>query len=275
VRVSKVARPESLIAVDAASQGADSRLVTFGADEKPAGVGFGLFGVIVKSVDGTAWAVIGLLGVMSALSWLVMVTKIGYANTADKADDGFLALFRELGPDVTLLADDEAVGQERLQRLQLSPIYRIYRAGAAEIRHRETRGHLVLRAEAIEVVRALMDANLVRENQRLSRNIVWLTIAISGGPFLGLLGTVIGVMLTFAAVAAAGDVNINAIAPGISAALLATVAGLAVAIPSMFGYNYILIRNKNITANMHVFVDEFVTRLSEYYSSDAYVRAAE
>jgi biopolymer transport protein ExbB len=275
VRISKVARPAALIAVDAASQGADSRLVTFGADEKPAGVGFGLFGVIVKSVDGTAWGVIGLLGIMSALSWTVMVTKVRYANSADKADEGFQNLFRELGADVTLLADDEAVGEARLKRLNLSPIYRIYRAGAAEIRRREHHGHVVLRAEAIEVVRALMDANLVRENQKLAKNIVWLTIAISGGPFLGLLGTVIGVMLTFAAVAAAGDVNINAIAPGISAALLATVAGLAVAIPSMFGYNYILIRNKNITANMHVFVDEFVTRISEHYSAAGYAQAAE
>ncbi len=275
VRLSKVARPAGLFAIDAASQGADSRLVGFGADEKPAGVGFGLFGVIVKSVDGTAWFVIGLLGIMSALSLTVLVTKVRYANTADRANDGFLKMFRELGPNVTLLADDEAVGPERLRRLSLSPIYRIYRAGAGEIRHREQRGHVVLRTEAIEVVRALMDANLVRENQKLAKNIVWLTIAISGGPFLGLLGTVVGVMLTFAAVAAAGDVNINAIAPGISAALLATVAGLAVAIPAMFGYNYVLIRNKNITANLHVFVDEFITRLSEYYSDSGYLRAAE
>ena len=73
---------------------------------------------------------------------------------------------------------------------------------------------------------------------------VLLTIAISGGPFLGLLGTVVGVMITFAAIAAAGDVNINAIAPGISAALLATVAGLAVAIPALFGYNYLIIAHQ-------------------------------
>ena len=94
---------------------------------------------------------------------------------------------------------------------------------------------------------------------------VLLTIAISGGPFLGLLGTVVGVMITFAAIAAAGDVNINAIAPGISAALLATVAGLAVAIPALFGYNILITRNKNVSADMHVFVDEFVTRMAELY----------
>ena len=106
-----------------------------------------------------------------------------------------------------------------------------------------------------------MDSALVRENQRLARQMVLLTIAISGGPFLGLLGTVVGVMITFAAIAASGDVNVNAIAPGIAAALVATVAGLAVAIPALFGYNYLITRIKNITADMQVFVDEFVTRI--------------
>jgi biopolymer transport protein ExbB len=132
----------------------------------------------------------------------------------------------------------------------------VYNAAAEEIRRRLGRGgSLVLNAEAIGVIRALMDASLVRENQRLARSMVLLTISISGGPFLGLLGTVVGVMITFAAIAASGDVNVNAIAPGISAALLATVAGLAVAIPALFGYNYLVVRNKNVSANMQVFVD--------------------
>ena len=98
---------------------------------------------------------------------------------------------------------------------------------------------------------------------------VLLTIAISGGPFLGLLGTVVGVMITFAAIAASGDVNVNAIAPGIAAALVATVAGLGVAIPALFGYNYLNTRIKEINADMRVFVDEFVTRIAEHYSLSA------
>ncbi|MGD0866471.1 MAG: MotA/TolQ/ExbB proton channel family protein, partial [Rhizomicrobium sp.] len=165
------------------------------------------------------------------------------------------------------------------RKLANSSIYRIFRAGADEMRRRASQGgQLVLTAEGIEVIRALMDATLVRENQRLARNMVLLTISISGGPFLGLLGTVVGVMITFAAIAASGDVNVNAIAPGISAALLATVAGLAVAIPALFGYNYLIVRNKNVTANMQVFVDEFITRLAELYSNTgraSHVRAAE
>ena len=59
--------------------------------------------------------------------------------------------------------------------------------------------------------------------------------------------------------------NVNAIAPGIAAALLATVAGLAVAIPALFGYNYLAGRIKNISADMHIFVDEFITRIAEVY----------
>ena len=266
-RVSKVARPAALIELDA-TEGAESRLLSFGAEEKPAGVGFGLFGIIVKSVDGTAWFIIGILGLMSALSLFVIFNKVTSASSATSANDRFLRRFHTLQGGVAALDDAEDA-----RVLGGSPIYRVYRAGAAEIRAREAQGRKALSAEGIEVVRALMDAHLVRENQKLSRSLVWLTIAISGGPFLGLLGTVIGVMLTFAGVAAAGDVNINAIAPGISAALLATVAGLAVAIPALFGYNYIVIQNRNISANMNVFVDEFITRVAERFSSSDLIAA--
>ncbi len=106
----------------------------------------------------------------------------------------------------------------------------------------------------------------MRESGLLTRLMVLLTIAISGGPFIGLLGTVLGVMITFAVIAASGDVNVNAIAPGIAAALMATAAGMAVAIPALFGYNYLNSRIKTITSDMRVFNDELVTKLAENYS---------
>jgi biopolymer transport protein ExbB len=117
--------------------------------------------------------------------------------------------------------------------------------------------------QSLAAIRSAMDAQMVREIERLNNMMVLLTIAIAGGPFIGLLGTVVGVMITFAAIAAAGDVNVNAIAPGIAAALLATVAGLAVAIPSLFGYNYFQVRIKGVISEMTVFVDEIITRLGE------------
>ncbi len=274
VRLSRVARPPALIMMDAASQGAESRLTSFATDEKQSGLGFGYFGVIIKSVTIDAWVVIAILGLMAASSWWVMWAKAAYVADSDRANERFLEQFRGHADDLLALTYESSRGGAK--DLERSSLYRLYRAGADDIRRRGAAGgRLVLRAESMEVIRALMDAALVRENQRLGKGMVLLTISISGGPFLGLLGTVVGVMITFAAIAAAGDVNVNAIAPGISAALLATVAGLGVAIPALFGYNYILTRNKSVQANMQVFVDEFVTRACEKYSEQGYAQAAE
>ncbi len=73
-------------------------------------------------------------------------------------------------------------------------------------------------------------------------------------------------MITFAAIATSGDVNINAIAPGVAGALMATVVGLLVAIPALFGYNYLITRIKDVTAQMHLFLDLLITRMAENYN---------
>ena len=122
--------------------------------------------------------------------------------------------------------------------------------------------------QSLNAIKASLDAGMVREAALLNAKMVLLTLAISGGPFLGLLGTVVGVMITFAAIAASGDVNVNAIAPGIAAALVATVAGLGVAIPALFGYNYLISKIKDLTSDIQIFVDELVTRMAEVYSAD-------
>src|SRR5262249_2664084 len=155
--------------------------------------------------------------------------------------------------------------------MRSSSLYRIYIIGASEIRRRFGKGGAGpqgLSAASIAAIRAALDGGVVKEMQGLDRLMGILTIAISGGPFLGLLGTVVGVMITFAAIAASGDVNVNAIAPGIAAALVATVAGLGVAIPALFGYNYLISKIKDLTSDIQIFVDEFVTKMAEFYSAD-------
>jgi biopolymer transport protein ExbB len=270
VQISKIARPAALIQVDVATQGAESRMLVFAQDQKQAGIGFGSLGLIVTHVDAPAWFIISILAVLAVGSWYVIYTKVVYAGRSTRSNNEFLEFFHEHGGEPVAIDAQIEPG-----RFDDSPIYRVYHAGAQEMLRRAKRGVGTVTVEGVEVIRSLMNTSLVRENQRLSSLLVVLTIAISGGPFLGLLGTVVGVMITFADIAAAGDVNINAIAPGISAALLATIAGLAVAIPALFGYNYILLRNKDISANMLVFVDEFVTRISERYSETSHQLAAE
>jgi len=88
-----------------------------------------------------------------------------------------------------------------------------------------------------------------------------INMSVAGGPFLGLLGTVWGVMNTFASLAEAGEANLTAIAPGVASALACTLAGLLVAIPSMFASIYITGRVRDMNADMNVFMDEFILKM--------------
>ncbi|XHR28635.1 MAG: DUF2341 domain-containing protein [Chthoniobacteraceae bacterium] len=283
LNISKIARPVSFLKFAAVQQGGgDKPGLTFGEDEQTSSwFSGGYFGVIIKNLSVDGWVVIGILSVMSCISWYVMVTKMKYLNTINAGNSLFLQQWRHIAKDLTVLDDSDAhaemvrnmetrVDKPAQRAMRQAPLYRIYHLGVDEIRHRMAEDQCVgrrkgLAGRSIQAIRAALDGGLVRETQRVNSKIVLLTICISGGPFLGLLGTVVGVMITFAAVAAAGEVNVNAIAPGIAAALLATVAGLAVAIPALFGYNYILTRVKESTSDMHVFIDEFVTRMAEFY----------
>jgi biopolymer transport protein ExbB len=285
VQLSRVARPAGWVKLAAFGQGGAKaeKLLAFGSDEQgEAGWmdGEGHFVIIIKNLTFDGWLVIGILAVMMVISWWLMWTKISYLNALTKGNALFMKAWGRLASDLTALdnGDPESVKtlgglakDKKSQRaLKKSSVYRIYHVGSEEIRHRlhAEGGFHGLRGRSIQAIRAALDGTLVREKQKIDRLIVLLTICISGGPFLGLLGTVVGVMITFAAVAAAGDVNVNAIAPGIAAALLATVAGLAVAIPALFGYNYILARVKDATADMHVFIDEFVAKMAEFYAEE-------
>ncbi|MET3964172.1 MULTISPECIES: DUF2341 domain-containing protein [Bradyrhizobium] len=276
--IAKVARSAGFIKLSAVGQGPDqAKLISFSVDEENAGwFSGGYFGVILRSVTLDGWVVIGLLGIMALISWYVMVDRISYLNRVSAGNTIFLKHFRETSTDIggLLQLDSQEndpgfggeLGKKQRKVVHAAPLYRLFAAGAQEIRRRFAGGgYRRLSPQAIQSIRAVLDSGFVRESQRLNRLMVMLTIAISGGPFLGLLGTVVGVMITFAAIAASGDVNVNAIAPGIAAALVATVAGLGVAIPSLFAYNYLTIRIKDVSSEMQVFVDEFITRIAESY----------
>jgi biopolymer transport protein ExbB len=281
LHIDKIARSTGFIKFAAIEQGPDNaKLISFSVDEETASWLSGYFAVILKSVTLDGWVVIGILVIMAALSWVVMYDRVTYLNKQAKANDYFMKRFREAATDLTVLDSDDtgkaaAPGSRFTEAdavaMRHSALFRIYHIGAGEIRHRFARGGAgsqFLSATSIAAIRAALDSGVVKEMQKLNRMMVVLTIAISGGPFLGLLGTVVGVMITFAAIAASGDVNVNAIAPGIAAALVATVAGLGVAIPALFGYNYLISRIKDLTNDIQVFVDEFVTKMAEFYDAD-------
>jgi len=278
LEISRSARGPGVIKFAATEQSADaSKIFNIGNDEAPPANwlsgALGLFGVILKSVTIDGWVVIGILGIMSIVSWYVMITKFFYLISVKKCNECFLREWETLSSDLTAIdhSDVKSIGGEatpRVQRLiHRSPLYRIYHTGSTEIYRRVSSG-MPLSTRSIQAIRAALDGTYVRENHKLNNGLVFLTISIAGGPFMGLLGTVVGVMITFAAIAATGEVNISAIAPGLAAALVATVAGLLVAIPALLGYNYLTSQLKNVTADLQIFIDEFVTKMAEFYSPE-------
>ncbi len=267
VGLANVARSPDWIRLAWAAQGPDGRLVGFGTDEQAGGGGHSYFRILLAAVTLDGWVVIVILMVMMIISFVVMIAKGLFVARTDRANQTFIELFQK-NPAGML---DPAQHDRGDNELRDSSLFRLWRVGLRELKHRfdlyEQAGQpKVLSPQALGAIKASLDAAMVRESARLNSRMVLLTIAISGGPFLGLLGTVVGVMITFAAIAAVGDVNVNSIAPGIAAALVATVAGLGVAIPALFGYNYLASRIKNLTNDMSVFGDELITRMAEKYA---------
>ncbi len=280
LRVFSSARSADFFLAQASLEGErNDATISYGADETTDTAGgesgevktHSHFGTIIQFVFGSKDAiveqlVIGICVLMAAIAMMVMFLKAIYLSRARRASDRFLSAYRTQVTSTQL--DSLRQGQKTYGD---SPLFKVYLQGLDEVRSRLSpsvgAASVGLGDKSMNAIRATLDATMVREHQRLNSLLVLLTIAISGGPFIGLLGTVVGVMVTFATIASTGDVNISAIAPGMAAALLATVAGLGVAIPALFGYNYLGSKAKDLVADMHVFADEFVARLNEVHGA--------
>ncbi len=264
VRLSRVDRPAAMMQVFAAGEGPSGKAVTVAETAEKQGGGGGVLYFILSKLEPVDEGVVGLCLLLLAGALFVMWQKLQYINRATRGNEVFMKRFRDMHEDLVPVASIPGITPEEVKYIDGAPLGRLYDVGIDELNiRRRASGNRALSGEAVEAMRAAVDAQVVTENQKLDLGMVLLTIAISGGPFIGLLGTVIGVMTVFGGVAMAGDVNVNAIAPGIAAALLATIAGLAAAIPSLFGYNYLNGRITRIADDMRVFVDRLITRIAE------------
>ena len=235
-----------------------------------------LFGDIAKNMMFDGWIAVGLCVVMVAVGWSVALKKLFYLNSVRAGNEAFLRQWSILSSDLTAIDQGEGhIGHlgggadpATQELLRKSPFFDIYHIGSEEIRHRleqDRNRKKGLSGRSVQAIRAALDAGLVRANHKLTHGLIYLTISIAGGPYIGLLGTVVGVMITFAVIAKSGEVDVNSIAPGIASALLATVAGLIVAIPALFIYSYLNGRIKNMIGEMQVFIDEFIAKVAEFY----------
>jgi len=259
IELSNVSRPPAYIATVYASQGIDGKLVGFGpeADDSEGGGSEEFYlGTITANITIDGWVIICLLVVMGFASFLVLVSKSYFLHLSRRENNSFKDFFTEM--ETILYPEDN------IEEYENSSLYRIYAAGCATIAtmlRKKGEEATVLSSKEIDYFKASLERSYLQETKKLQSWVMILPMAISGGPFLGLLGTVWGVMNTFAAMAHSGDANIMAIAPGVASALAATVCGLLVAIPCLFGYNFLSGQIKDLTAEIGIFIDEFIMRV--------------
>jgi biopolymer transport protein TolQ len=210
------------------------------------------------------------LFVASIFSWSVMVTKIRVVRLSRKRNEQFLQRFRSERQPLRIY--------ESKVRFDGSPLYAIYRAGCRELTFHlmgasEVDDTFWARLEIAEritpaqmrVVTTAMERAVGESALRLEAQMILLATAVSGAPFLGLLGTVWGVMDTFSGVAIAGSANLAAMAPGVSGALITTVTGLLVAIPAMFGYNFLVTSIRTLIVQNDNFAAELASEFEHKY----------
>ena len=215
-------------------------------------------GIVVKGV-------LVLLLVFSLASWTIIFLKFRVLGRAERQDERFLRLFRE-GKQLSGMYEDS-------RRLAASPLASLFREGYRELSYvlKGNPGHGAQSGAETAVKpldmppddllarlsRTLRHASM-REISGLERSLIFLATTGNITPFIGLFGTVWGIMDAFHGIAMTGSANLGAVAPGIAEALIATAAGLAVAIPGVIGYNYFLNRIKGAATRMDLFGIEFL-----------------
>ena len=211
-----------------------------------------------------AQAIIFLLLVFSIIAWTVMITKAIQMHRAKKLNQFFTAEFRSQKAVLDVF--------DRRVQVEGCPLFAVYNAGSIELDARlkspEGARKRQVSLKGIEHVKRLMENAVAQESLKLESGLILLAIAVSGAPFLGLLGTVWGVMRTFGDVAQQNNATLIIMAPGVAAALITTVAGLLVAIPSMFGYNWLVHNLRVLTVELDNFAQEMVSKMETEYLED-------
>jgi len=261
IELSKTARSAEWIRAAVRGQGPDNVLASFMEEEGFAGSGesltIHLIKVVARTITLDGWLVIGILVVLGAFCWVVFLTKMISLRQTSLANRSFTHRLKE-SPELEALYNVEENGFDG------SSLYRVYSAGFEELKLTQSKMGKEgsrLSKSVMNTVRAALDKATMHESRRFGAGLMILTFGVSGGPFLGLLGTVWGVMNTFASMAEAGEANLTAIAPGVASALACTLAGLLVAIPALFSYSFLTQRIKDLNADMYLFADEFVLKL--------------
>jgi biopolymer transport protein TolQ len=205
--------------------------------------------------------ILTVLAVFSLVSWVLIIWKWREFKELNEQADRFV------------YAMEGARGLHDLHgaigRLEESPFTRVFREGVSffgDLRpgalDNPAKPGEGLTPTQLDTLWLVLEKNLSQERDELGHGLQWLAIIGSVSPLLGLMGTVVGVMISFIGITSAGSANIAAVAPGIAEALTTTVTGLAVAIPAVIAYNHYASRLRLFTGELEGFASEFVGTLA-------------
>jgi len=225
---------------------------------------------LIQQTGWVARIVLCILLILSVYSWAIIFKKSGQFSRIDSQTSRFLQIFRAGGglpsPSTlrasaggTPLASVYQSGYRELEAQLSSPNSRGGGGGGVAVAGR------LKNASAVGVEMHLAAAEEVR---RLEKGMSWLATTGSVSPFIGLFGTVWGVMDAFAGLGDAGTASLRAVAPGIAEALITTAAGLFAAIPAVIAYNHYLSNIRGVASRMDNFASEFVSKIETIYSSN-------
>ena len=213
-------------------------------------------------------SIIVFLGVLSMFVWSVMLQKAVQTRQARNLNKQVVDEFHQ--------HDGVLVIHDRNIHIEGCPLFNVYNNGCKDLlgrlRTNGTEGELdseqYATIKSMEHVKRTMESDVAKESLKLESGLILLAIAVSGAPFVGLLGTVWGVMDVFSAAAQEGNANLTTVAPGVAAALATTVAGLLVAIPSMVGYNWLVHNLRVFTVELDSFAQELASCMETEFLKD-------
>jgi biopolymer transport protein TolQ len=213
-------------------------------------------------------AVLGSLLLASVVCWGIIVHKARVLRTARRHNARFLHAFRA--------ANELPFMSAAARRFAHAPMARLFRIAyqqveaAAERRRVTPEGDtLVISSAALEQVRRTLATRQAEEMEHLESGLPFLATTASVSPFVGLLGTVWGIMEAFHAIGRGTGASLAVVGPGISEALVATAAGLAAAIPAVVAYNYYLNRLRRLEGEIDIFVEELLAVFRSSVPSEA------
>jgi biopolymer transport protein TolQ len=219
----------------------------------------GRLGTLIEQTGWVARIVLLVLLFFSLFSWAIIFQKSRLVGRIDSQTRKFVQMFRA----------GRALPEPGTLRVAASgsPLVSVYEAGFRELQSQIASGNphagKLKNANAVAVEMQLASAEEVR---RMERFMPWLATTGSVTPFIGLFGTVWGVMDAFAGLGEAGAASLRAVAPGIAEALITTAAGLFTAIPAVIAYNHYLHDIRSLATRMDNFAMEFVAKIETLYT---------